>query len=64
MQAYAYEAAVGAAELLDAFGRPGEAWLAWAARLQARFREEFWVDGRRRRFPAVALDGTSAPSTR
>jgi glycogen debranching enzyme len=55
---YAYEAAIGAAAMLDAFGRPGGAqWRARAERLQNRFRAEFWVEDPDGRYPAVALDG-------
>jgi glycogen debranching enzyme len=61
VQAYAYEAAVGAAELLAHFGRPGDEWVAWAAHLQTRFREEFWVETGAERFPAVALDVHKRP---
>ncbi|MFC9688762.1 glycogen debranching N-terminal domain-containing protein [Kribbella sp. NPDC056951] len=53
VQGYAYAAAVRGAELLDAFGEPGDEWRAWAAALQERFRSAFWVDG----YPAIALDG-------
>ncbi|NNC12209.1 amylo-alpha-1,6-glucosidase [Planctomonas sp. JC2975] len=58
VQAYAYEAAVHGADLLDRFGRPGAAeWRAWAAALAERFREAFWVDDPEGgRYPAVALD--------
>jgi glycogen debranching enzyme len=58
VQAYAYEAAMGAADLLDHFGRKGALqWREWAAAMQLRFREHFWVGEGRRRFPALALDG-------
>jgi glycogen debranching enzyme len=61
-QAYAYEAATRGAALLDAFGRPGAARVrAWAAALRERFRELFWVDDARGRFPAVALDRCKKP---
>ncbi|MCT2586308.1 glycogen debranching N-terminal domain-containing protein [Actinophytocola gossypii] len=57
-QAYAHRAALDAATLLDAFGRPGAAAArAFADGLRTRFRESFWVDG----FPALALDGTGRP---
>lgn len=62
VQAYAHEAALSGAALLDAFGRPGgDRWRHWAAALAGRFRERFWVaddDGDR---PAVALDGAKQP---
>ncbi|WEO76386.1 glycogen debranching N-terminal domain-containing protein [Cryobacterium sp. SO2] len=62
VQAYAYQAAIGGAALLDAFGRPGgDTWRAWAANLQARFRESFWIDSPEGRYPAVALDAFKRP---
>ena len=61
-QAYAYEAAISGAQLLDAFGRAGAADLGdWAMRLRERFRETFWVSDGRGRFPAIALDGSKTP---
>ena len=57
VQAYAYEAAVGGADLLDAFGRPGgESLRQWAHELRQRFRSQFWVSDDRGRYPAIALD--------
>jgi glycogen debranching enzyme len=57
-QAYAHRAALDAAALLTAFGRPGAAEArAWAADLASRFRTSFWVNG----FPALALDGDGRP---
>ncbi len=57
VQAYAYQAAIGGAELLDRFGRPGgEEWRTWAATLKDRFAEEFWVSSPDGDYPAVALD--------
>ena len=57
VQGYAYEAAVGGAELLDAFGRPGaDDWRRWAERLKERFAEAFWVTHPDGDYPAVALD--------
>ena len=57
VQGYAYEAAVGGAELLEAFGRPGaEDWRAWAADLKERFAASFWIDDPDGAYPAVALD--------
>ncbi|SDO44974.1 Amylo-alpha-1,6-glucosidase [Nakamurella panacisegetis] len=58
VQAYAYEAALAGAELLDAFGRPGAArWRQYAADLQARFRERFWARDEIGDYPILALDG-------
>lgn len=62
VQAYAYEAAIGGADLLDLFGRPGgDTWRAWAAQLKARFRESFWIASPEGAYPAVALDAFKRP---
>ncbi|MDJ0324555.1 glycogen debranching N-terminal domain-containing protein [Cryobacterium sp. PH31-AA6] len=62
VQAYAYQAAIGGAALLEAFGRPGATeWRAWAAGLKTRFRESFWIDSPDGRYPAVALDASKRP---
>ncbi|WP_329037519.1 amylo-alpha-1,6-glucosidase [Streptomyces sp. NBC_01725] len=62
VQAYGYEAAMGGAALLRAFGRPGaERWEEWAERLKRRFRESFWVEDETGRYPAVALDAAKRP---
>ena len=60
VQAYAYEAALSGAELLDHFDRQGAGeWRRWAARLKERFAESFWVaDPDGGRYPAVALDAS------
>ncbi|WP_433169474.1 amylo-alpha-1,6-glucosidase [Kribbella sp. CA-247076] len=57
VQGYAYAAAVRGAELLEAYGESGDEWREWAAALQERFRDTFWVDG----YPAIALDGEKNP---
>jgi glycogen debranching enzyme len=58
VQAYAHEAAVRGAELLEAFGRTGaDAWRAWAAGLRERFRTAFWLDDH----VALALDAEGRP---
>ncbi|HZC26452.1 MAG TPA: glycogen debranching N-terminal domain-containing protein [Actinopolymorphaceae bacterium] len=58
-QAYAHEAALSGAALLEAFGRPGADRLReWAKAMRERFRASFWVSDRRGRFPAIALDGS------
>ena len=58
VQAYAYEAAVCGADLLDAFGRPGaDGYRSWAAGLRERFRAAFWVGDH----PVLALDGSGRP---
>lgn len=59
VQAYAYEAAVSGARLLDAFGRSGSARLVeLAASLAERFRRRFWVEDDHGPYPAVAIDGS------
>ncbi|WP_199521651.1 amylo-alpha-1,6-glucosidase [Jiangella anatolica] len=61
-QAYAHEAALAGAALLDAFGRPGSAPLRdWATALRSRFASAFWVADEKGRFPAIALDGAKRP---
>jgi glycogen debranching enzyme len=58
VQAYAYEAAVRGADLLEAFGCPGaDGWRSWAAKLRDRFHEAFWLGDH----PALALDGAGRP---
>jgi len=58
VQGYAYEAAVGGAALLDAFGRPGgDTFRDWAAGLASEFRARFWCGVAEERYPALALDG-------
>ena len=45
VQGYAYQAAMGGAELLDAFGEKGaDRWREFAAELAERFRARFWVE--------------------
>ncbi|MCK2219065.1 amylo-alpha-1,6-glucosidase [Actinomadura sp. ATCC 31491] len=62
VQGYAHRAALDAAALLDAFGRPGaDRWRAHAAALNERFRAAFWVDGEHGPFPALALDRDKRP---
>jgi glycogen debranching enzyme len=62
VQAYAYEAAVHGADLLDHFGRDGgDAWRAWAERLRDRFRASFWVSDAAGAYPAIALDAAKRP---
>jgi len=58
-QAYAHRAALDAATLLDAFGRPGaDEARTWAEGMASRFREHFWVPAG---FPALALDADGRP---
>ncbi len=61
VQAYAHEAAVRGAELLEQLGRDGSEWRAWAARLAERFRASFWVSDAEGRYPAIALDAHKRP---
>jgi glycogen debranching enzyme len=62
VQAYAYEAAVHGADLLDAYGEPGgDEWREWAARLRERFHAAFWIDDPAGAYPAIALDAHKRP---
>jgi glycogen debranching enzyme len=62
VQGYAYEAAMGGAELLDAFGQDGAArWRDFAAGLSERFRARFWVDDADGAYPAIALEEDGTP---
>lgn len=64
VQAYAYEAALAGAELLDAFGDETDdtaALRAWAAALKTRFAAAFWVTTPEGRYPAIALDRDKRP---
>jgi glycogen debranching enzyme len=57
-QAYAVEAARGAADLLEAvLGEDGAPWRVWADDLADRVRQRFWVDGPGGPRLAMALDG-------
>jgi glycogen debranching enzyme len=59
VQAYAYEAAIGGADLLDALDADPAVvagWRDWAARLRAAVRERFWIDDPAGAYPAIALD--------
>lgn len=61
-QAYAYEAAVRGAALLETFGRSGtDRWREFAAGLAGRFRDHFWVGDDEGVYPAVAIDARGAP---
>lgn len=61
VQAYAFAAAQGGADLLDAWGGDGAPWRAWAADVQAAFRARYWVEDERGRYPAIALDVDKNP---
>ena len=57
VQGYAYEAAVNAADILDAFGRPGATeWRDYAEDLAGKFRASFWCSDHLGPYPAIALD--------
>ena len=61
VQAYAYEAAVRGAELLDALGEDGgDSLRSWAADLRTRFRTAYWVTTSEGHYPAIALDAHGA----
>ena len=61
VQAYAYEAAMHGADLLEAFGRDGAQWRAWATRLRDAFNEKFWIEDAAGAYPAIALDADKRP---
>jgi glycogen debranching enzyme len=61
VQAYAFEAAIRGADLLERFGRDGGQWRKWALRLKARFNDAFWVDDPDGSYPAIALDANKQP---
>ena len=62
VQAYAYEAAMVGAEILEAFGRPGAAeWRHYAAGMAERFRAQFWCEDELGPYPALALDADKRP---
>ena len=62
VQAYAYEAATHGADLLEHFGvGDPAAWRSWAARLQTRFAETFWISDPDGDYPAIALDAAKKP---
>lgn len=66
VQAYAYEAALAGAALLEEFGDETDAadavfWRAWASDLKARFADAYWIETPEGRYPAVALDRDKRP---
>lgn len=63
VQAYAYEAAIHGADVLDALGVAGEGdeWRLWGARVRERFHEKFWIDGPDGAYVAIALDAQKRP---
>lgn len=66
-QAYAYQAALCGADLLEALDGSDTArkdaakWRAWAADLRTRFRDRFWLADAGGSYPAIALDGAGEP---
>ena len=62
VQGYAYEAAMGGAELFEAFGQDGaDRWREFAAGLAERFRARFWVEDSQGAYPAIALEADGDP---
>ncbi|MFT4211016.1 MAG: glycogen debranching N-terminal domain-containing protein [Microbacterium sp.] len=61
VQAYAYEAAMHGADLLEHFGQDGSEWRDWAQRLRRRFHETFWIEDAAGAYPAIALDAAKRP---
>ncbi len=62
VQAYAYEAAMMGADILDTFDRPGAAeWRDYAAGMAERFRAQFWCEDDLGPYPALALDAEKKP---
>lgn len=68
-QAYAYQAAMCGAALLEALDGSDAAyddaavWRTWAADLRRRFRERFWPPDAEDPYPAIALDRDGTPVT-
>ncbi len=61
-QAYAVQAANGAAELFDALNEPAARdWREWANQLSHRVRKHFWVGDGDGKYLAMALDAQSRP---
>lgn len=63
VQAYAYEAAMHGADLLDALPGSGSGaeWRAWAARLREKFHDSFWIEDADGAYLAIALDASKRP---
>lgn len=62
VQAYAFEAAMHGADLLEHFGEGDPAaWRDWAGALRAKFHESFWIDDVDGAYPAIALDAAKRP---
>lgn len=61
VQAYAYEAAVHGADLLDAFGGSGASWRSWAQQLREKFHQSFWLGDADGPYLSIALDADKRP---
>lgn len=61
VQAYAFEAAMHGADLLDAFGGFGSPWREWAGRLRERFHASYWLEDADGPYLAIALDSAKRP---
>lgn len=66
VQAYAYQAALAGAELLEHFDETdgsaaAQHWRQWAESLRNAFRSSFWVSTPEGRYPAIALDAHKQP---
>jgi glycogen debranching enzyme len=63
IQAYAHEAALCGAALLEHFhgADPARSWLTYAAELKDRFHERFWCSDDFGPYPAMALDADKEP---
>jgi glycogen debranching enzyme len=61
VQAYAYQAAMQGAGLLDHFGHDGAEWRRWAHDLRQRFHDAFWIDHADGSYIALALDHDQQP---
>ncbi len=61
VQAYAYEAAMHGARLLDHFGHDSTDWRRWAQALRQRFHDAFWIHHRDGSYLALALDRYQRP---
>lgn len=61
VQAYAYQAAMQGARLLDHFGYDGAEWRRWAQALRQRFQDAFWIDHADGAYIALALDRDERP---
>lgn len=61
VQAYAYEALLKGASLLEKFDGDGEAYRARAEEIKANFHAQFWVEDEVGPYPAIALDKSKRP---